>query len=143
MRKLVRMLALGASATLAAACVGCSTDPIVWGSEGAEVRSITDKFIADVLAEGSSAEACSEVSLDFGAPSSWEGLAAGEPEEYAEDQWEEFAELSPTWLINLSPTDSDDAKGASEKETPAYLFYRGSGDDLCVAGIAWGSRATS
>lgn len=124
----------------AATCVACSTDPVVWGAEGAEVRSLTNQFIAEVRTSEEPGRVCADADLELGSSSAWEGITAGEPEEYTGDEWKEYANLSPSWLINLSPSNSGEKTGV--KEVPAYLFYRGSGDELCVAGIAWGEQTT-
>lgn len=141
MHKSARIMAFGACATLAFACVACSPDPIIWGSDGAQVRAVTDQIIEDVETSGSSTKICSDANVDLGASTAWKHLAAGEPEQYTGDQWEKYADIDPTWLINLSSTDTQEADGS--REVPAYLFYRGSGDELCVAAIEWGELATT
>lgn len=141
MRKSVRIFTLGVCISLAAACVACSTDSVVWGAEGAQVRAVTEQVIDDIEASGETSKVCTDAAVELGSSTAWEGLAAGEPEEYTGDQWEDFADLSPTWVINLSPTHTEHVEGV--QEVPVYLFYRGSGEDLCVVGIEWGELATS
>lgn len=126
---------------LLAACVGCSTDQFVWGQEGAAVRSVSNEFVEQVRTAGDSAHLCTESNADLGDPADWAGLAAGEPEKYDGSSWEEYADLSPSWLINLSAAEVSGED--SQREVPAFLFFQGSGEDLCVVDVAWGERFTT
>lgn len=132
---------LGACAVAVVALAGCSTDSVIWGSEGAEVRAVAEEFIGDAAAAADPESACADASLRVGEPEAWEGLAAGEPEEYAPDQPDEQGDLSPTWRINLSPDGSEKSTGT--RTVPTELFLRGDGDELCVIEVSWGVQTTS
>lgn len=133
--------AIGACSLAVVSLSACAPDQMIWGAEGAEVRALAEQFIEDAAISEEPEVACAEADLRFGASEAWDGLTAGEPEQYTGDDFEEFGHLSPTWLINLSPIDSDESAGV--REVPTYLFYRGSGEALCVVGVSWGARSTS
>ncbi|MFS0894262.1 hypothetical protein [Microbacterium sp. 179-I 3D3 NHS] len=139
MRRYVGVVALGVGAVVVAACSGCSTDALVWGSEGAAVRSVAEQVIDDMQSSGSSSKLCADAALEVGSSEVWETMAPGEPEKYTGEESKDYTDASPTWFINLSPT--DDATSGSE--VPNFLFLRGSGEDLCVVAIEWGELSTS
>lgn len=139
MRKFVRVVAWGVGTIAVAACTACSTDSLVWGSEGAAVRSVAERVIDDMQSLGDSSEVCAGADLEMGSSQAWETMAVGEPERYTGEERTDYADVSPTWFINLSPT--DDAIGGTE--VPSVLFLRGSGEDLCIVAIEWGDLSTS
>lgn len=85
------------------------------------------------------AQVCADTDPEVGSSQLWEALAVGEPERYTGEEWKDYADASPTWFINLSPT--DEAIGG--REVPSFLFLRGSGESLCVVAIEWGELTTS
>lgn len=137
MRRHLKVIALSVGAGVLATCAACSTDPFVWGSEGAAVRATAERVIKDMRSSGDSSKVCADLDLKLGSPAAWEALAAGEPQEYTGEDWGSYAEFSPTWFINLSPT--EEAVGGSE--IPSFLFLRGSGEELCVVAIEWAELA--
>lgn len=138
MRKYMRVVALSVGAIVLGACTACSTDSLVWGSDGAAVRATAEQVIDDMKSLGDSSKICADAEVDTGSANAWRGLAAGEPEEYTGKEWEGYAEVAPAWFINLSP--GEEAVGGSE--IPSFLFLRGSKNDLCVAAIEWSELAT-
>jgi len=141
MRKYMKVAALATGAGLVIACTACSPEAVVYGSEGAAVRAVSNEVIADVTDSGQSSKVCADAQVDFGDSTSWDGLSAGEPEKFNGEQWKEYDDLSPTWFINVSQSQPDE--GVSGQEVPAVIFFRGDGDALCVAGVAFGTRTTS
>lgn len=142
MRSTAKFMGAGACLTLAlAACAACSPESLIYGTEGANVRTVTNELIADVGGSGQTTRLCEDARVDLGATSAWEGLAAGEPEEYTGTELADFADLSPSWFINLSPADVEASQ--VPVEVPTHVLYRGSGEELCVAGVSWGERAAS
>lgn len=141
MRTSTRIATFAAGSGLVLACTACSPEAAVYGSDGAAVRAVSNDVIEEVTTSGQSGRVCADAPVDFGDPTSWDGLSAGEPEKFDGEQWEEYADLSPTWFINVSQSRPDE--GESAREVPAVLFFRGEADDLCIAGVAFGTRVTS
>ena len=119
---------------LAARLTGCSMDTVIWGSDGAHVIETTEELIRAAASGEHDALACADAAADFGQPQDWNGLAAGEPEQFHADYWEEQAALDPAWNINLELG----ADGAtSDRVFPGDVFYRETDDGLCVLDIVW------
>ncbi|MDJ0319921.1 hypothetical protein [Pseudarthrobacter sp. PS3-L1] len=119
---------------LAALLAGCSVDSLIWGSNGAKVIEATEKLIADLAAGETSDLVCADSTADFGNPSDWSSLSAGEPEKFSGKYWKDQAALNPQWSINLEGL----PEGASSGTTfPGDLFFRETGDELCVIDVAW------
>lgn len=138
MRTWAGTVALAVGAIIVAACTACSTDALVWGSEGAAVRAVAERVIDDIRSSGRSSAVCADADVELGSPRVWETMAPGEPQRYTGEEWEAFAEVSPSWFINLSPT--EEATGGVD--IPAFLFLRGSGEELCVVAIEWGELSS-
>ena len=127
-------ISLVATGLLLGLCA-CSTDSFIWGADGAEVRDAANQFVAASKEANGSPRVCNDSTSDLGSPADWTGLSAGEPAKFSVKQWETYEPLSPTWVINLS-YDSDIAQ-AGAKKVPVFLFFRGSGKDLCVVAVEW------
>jgi hypothetical protein len=119
---------------LAALLTGCSVDSLVWGSDGAKVIEATEKLIAELAAGETSDLVCADSTADFGEPSDWSSLSAGEPEKFTGKYWKDQAELNPKWSINLEGLPD----GASSGTTfPGDVFFRETDGELCVIDVAW------
>lgn len=119
---------------LAALLAGCSVDSLIWGRDGAKVIEATEKLIADLAAGETSDLVCADSTADFGNPSDWSSLSAGEPEKFSGKYWKDQTALNPKWSINLEGL----PEGASSGTTfPGDLFFRETGDELCVIDVAW------
>ncbi len=113
----------------------CSIDSAVWGAEGAAVRDAAQQFVKANIA-GASPEVCESATADLGISSEWAGLEVGEPAKFAEEQWEAYKDLAPTWVINLSYAPSEG--GVESKRIPSFLFFQGDRKNLCVVAVEWG-----
>ncbi|WP_308289069.1 hypothetical protein [Microbacterium trichothecenolyticum] len=119
---------------LSAALTGCSIDSVIWGRDGARVIQTTEELI-DAMAEGNPTDLiCADSAADLGRPSDWTGLSAGEPEHFFADYWEEQVPLDPQWNINLEGLPEGVTPGST---FPGDVFYRDTGEGLCVIDIAW------
>lgn len=119
---------------LSPALSGCSIDSLIWGPDGARVIQTTEVLI-DALADGKSTGLiCPDSPADLGEPSDWAGLSAGEPERFFADYWDEQVPLDPQWSINLEGLPEGLTPGST---FPGDIFYRETGDGLCVIDIAW------
>jgi hypothetical protein len=119
---------------LVAVLTGCSLDTVIWGTAGARVIETTDELIHAAASREQSALACVDTAADFGDPQDWEGLSAGEPEQFHAAYWKEQASLDPAWNINL---ELGVEVGASGHVFPNDVFYRETDEGLCVIDIAW------
>jgi hypothetical protein len=119
---------------LVGALAGCSVDAVIWGPEGAGVIDAAERVIAAGAAGDTDGLSCESADVDFGEPSDWEGLSAGEPERFNPDYWPALVALEPTWNINL---ELDSERVAAGLVFPGDVFFGENGDDLCVADIAW------
>ncbi|MFI8593275.1 hypothetical protein ACIGCK_02425 [Microbacterium sp. NPDC078428] len=118
---------------------GCSTDVLIWGSDGARVIEVTDQLIGEVAADGRSVLVCANADVQLGTPADWEGRSAGEPERFTGQFWAEQVPLDPHWSINIEGL----PEGASPGDQfPGDVFYRESGDGLCVIDVVWATLAS-
>ncbi len=109
-------------------------DSVIWGPGGARVIETTEQFIDAASAGDAGAFVCAGSEAELGEPQDWDGLSAGEPGKFAPEYWEDQAPLDPAWSINLELG----AEGASTGRVfPGDVFYRDTGDGLCVVDIAW------
>lgn len=122
-RRSIYGLSVGA---LAALLTGCSIDSLIWGSDGAQVIQTTEKLVSDLASGETSDIVCMDSVADFGAPSDWSGLSAGEPEEFSAEYWE--------WSINLEGPPEGAMPGT---HYPGDIFYRDIDDGLCVIDVSW------
>lgn len=128
-----------AVAVLAAGCAvvatGCSVvDALIWGSDGAEVIATTEAFIGDVASGEASGLLCEDFAAELGTAADWAGLAAGEPERFSVDYWEDRVALDPQWNINLEGLPAGIAGGETY---PGDIFYRETDEGLCVIDVVW------
>lgn len=128
---------LGVAVAVGLTLTGCSIDTVIWGPEGARVIGMTDRVVQDVVAGTTSPHACSDSEADFGEPQRWVGLSGGEPERLNGSFWQEQQSLGATWTINLEGLDTTTAENGGSY--PSYVFFRETGDDLCVIDIEWGT----
>ncbi|XTR51307.1 hypothetical protein ACOM2C_13755 [Pseudarthrobacter sp. So.54] len=113
---------------------GCSIDTLIWGRDGSKVIEATEKLIADLAAGEPSDLVCDGSTADFGKPSDWSSLSAGEPEKFTGTYWKDQAALNPKWSINLEGL----PEGATSGTTyPGDVFFRETDDELCVIDVAW------
>lgn len=134
--KTFRALALTALAAAGAVTLtGCSVvDTLIWGNDGAHVIATTETLIDDVASDGASDLLCDDAEADLGTAKEWDGRAAGEPEQFFADYWEEQVPLDPQWNINIEGLPD----GAVAGDTfPGDVFYRATDDGLCVIDIVW------
>lgn len=114
-------------------------DAVIWGPDGAQVIKTTEDLI-DAMAVGNQSDLiCADSVAELGGPDDWIGLAAGEPEHFVPDFWEEQAPLEPQWNINLEGLPEGAEPGTSY---PGDVFYREAGAGLCVVDIAWSRLAS-
>lgn len=124
---------------MSAACAtGCSADTLIWGSDGAHVIEVTERIVADLASGGGSELVCADSEANLGATEDWQGLAAGEPEQFVAAFWDEQVALDPQWSINLEGLPDGATPG---DEIPGDLFYRQSDDGLCLIDVAWSTLA--
>ncbi|MFB8385688.1 hypothetical protein ACFC3F_00935 [Microbacterium sp. NPDC055910] len=134
MRRMHRALAVGAVGSLVVALAGCSVDTLIWGVEGAGVIETTEELIDAAAAGDGASFVCAGHDPELRDPDDWVGLSAEEPERFVADYWPDQASLEPAWSINLSlPVD----RVASGVEYPGDVFYRETGDALCLVDVAW------
>ncbi|RLQ83293.1 hypothetical protein D9C83_02250 [Salinibacterium amurskyense] len=126
--RIAGVLAAGASLAILS---GCWIDTAVWGADGARVIDTTRQLIAAAPAGDQDAFACEDFTADFGDPQAWNGLNAGEPEQFDADTSVDRPSLDASWSINL--------EGWSETNdvSPSFVFYRERADGLCVADVMW------
>ncbi len=124
--------ALTVTAATAPLLTGC--DRIIWGAEGAHVIATTEHLITAGQAGDYDDIACEDTVANFGTRADWEGLSAGEPEQYSGDYFREQAALDPSWHINLELIGRDAVTGVS---FPGDVFWRDTSDGLCVTDIVW------
>ncbi len=120
--------------SLVAVLSGCSADAMIWGPEGARVIQTTEDLIDEMSDGGPTDLACNETAADFGSPSDWDGLAAGEPEQFVAEYWDEQAPLDPEWSINLENMPTGLTPGST---FPGDVFYKEIDGELCVVDVAW------
>ena len=119
---------------LPAALTSCSIDSVIWGPDGAGVIQTTEELV-DAMAEGNPTDLiCADSAAELGEPSDWQGLSAGEPEHFFADYWDEQVPLDPQWNINLEGLPEGLTPGSA---FPGDVFYRETGEGLCVIDIAW------
>lgn len=119
---------------LAALLTGCSLDAVIWGPSGARVIETTETLI-DEMASGEPTDLlCDDSVAVRGAPADWQGLSAGEPEQFFAEYWKDQVPLDPQWNINLEGLPDGIEPGS---EFPGDVFYRETEDGLCVVDIPW------
>lgn len=119
---------------LAVVLAGCSLDAVIWGPSGARVIETTETLIDEMASGEPSDLLCDDSIAVLGSPADWQGLAAGEPEQFFAEYWEDQVPLDPQWNINLEGLPDGIEPGS---EFPGDVFYRETEDGLCVADIAW------
>lgn len=114
---------------------GCSVvDALIWGNDGAEVIATTETLVEELASGGTPDLFCEGFAGELGTATDWGGLAAGEPERFSEDFWDDHVALDPQWNINLEGL----PEGISVGETfPGDVFYRETDGGLCVIDVAW------
>lgn len=130
-RRSIYGLSVGA---LAALLTGCSIDTLIWGSDGAQVIQTTEKLVSDLASGETSDIVCMDSVADFGAPSDWSALSAGEPEKFSAGYWADQVALDPQWSINLEGLPEGAMPGT---DYPGDVFYRDTDDRLCVVDVSW------
>ncbi|MBH0109975.1 hypothetical protein I6E81_07330 [Salinibacterium sp. NG22] len=106
-------------------------DTAIWGADGARVIDTTRQLIHAAPSGDQDALACEDFAADFGDAQAWNGLRAGEPEQFDADTSFDRPALDASWSINL--------EGWSETSdvSPSFVFYREIEDGLCVADVRW------
>jgi hypothetical protein len=107
---------------------------VLWGPEGARVIDTTEQLIAAASSGGQDSLACDDLAADFGDAGLWDGLGAGEPEQFDPATSADLPGLDATWRINLEGTGIGETSG---KEVPTDVFYRETQTGLCVADVIW------
>lgn len=114
---------------------GCSVvDALIWGNDGAEVIATTEDLIEALASGGTSGLLCEDFAAELGTAADWAGLAAGEPERFFADYWEDQVALDPQWNINLEGLPDGIAVGDAY---PGDVFYRETDEGLCVIDVVW------
>jgi hypothetical protein len=129
-----RLIALALAGGSLVALSGCSIDGVLWGPEGARVIDTTEQLIAAASSGGQDSLACDDLAADFGDAGLWDGLGAGEPEQFDPATSADLPGLDATWRINLEGTGIGETSG---KEVPTDVFYRETQAGLCVADAIW------
>jgi hypothetical protein len=113
---------------------GCSIDAAIWGPDGARVINTTEQLIAGASSGSQGSFACGDSSATFGEADVWDGLSAGEPEQFDPQTSLDRPAVDATWRINLEGAGLGSASG---EEVPTDVFYRESATGLCVADVIW------
>jgi hypothetical protein len=113
---------------------GCSVDGMLWGPEGARVIDVTEQLIDAAPSDAQDSFACDDLAVKFGDEGVWDGLSAGEPEQFDRATSVDRPSLDATWRINLEGAGMDGASGGS---VPTDVFYREEESGLCVADVIW------
>lgn len=129
-----RLLALVLACGAVAALSGCSLDGVLWGPEGAGVISTTEKLIAAAPSGEQGSLTCEDAAADFGDAEVWEGLSAGEPEQFDAADSVDRPGLDATWRINL---EGAGIAATSVEGVPTDVFYRETDSGWCVADVVW------
>lgn len=126
--RIAGVVAAGASVAMLS---GCWIDTALWGADGARVIDTTKQLIDAASSGDQDALACEDFAAGFGDAQAWNGLSAGEPEQFNADTSFGRPWLDASWSINL--------EGWSETSdvSPSFVFYRESADGLCVADVMW------
>lgn len=131
-----RALAASLAVASVVALSGCSINVLLWGPDGGSVIDKTEQLIAAAPSGGQNSLACPGSAPDFGDASVWEGLAAGEPEQFDPATSVDRPRLDAGWRINLEGVGIDETSG---REIPTDVFYRKTETSLCVADVIWQS----
>lgn len=117
---------------------GCSVERALWGADGARVIDTTEQLIAAASSGEQDSLVCEDSAADLGDAQVWDGLGAGEPEQFDPASSVDRPGLDASWRVNLEETGSG---GNSGQKVPTDVFYRetgtGTGTDLCVADVIW------
>lgn len=115
----------------------CSVDALLWGPDAGRVITTTDQLVALASTDEQDALACDDFAGGFGDPRAWDGLSAGEPEQFDESTSVDRPSLDATWRINLEGR----AAGLPPGEAgPTDVFYREVDGELCIADVIWQVR---
>ncbi|MEQ6898834.1 hypothetical protein [Microbacterium sp. KR10-403] len=131
-----RVLALTVVGVALVAVTGCSIDGVLWSPDGARVIDTTEKLIAGASSGGQDSLSCEGSAAVFGEADVWDGLSAGEPEQFDPETSVDRPALDATWRINL---EGAGLSGTSGEEVPTDVFYRETETGLCVADVIWQS----
>lgn len=107
---------------------------MLWGREGARVIDTTEQLVAAASSGEQDAFACEDLAADFGDASLWDGLGAGEPEQFSPETSVDRPGLDATWRINLEGSGIGET---SATDVPTDVFYRETEIGLCVADVMW------
>ncbi|RLQ84446.1 hypothetical protein D9V28_09670 [Mycetocola zhadangensis] len=129
------MACVAIAATFVSALTGCSVvDTVIWGPDGSRVIDTTERVIRAAATGDEDTLTCGDAEPKFGKSQDWTGLSAGEPERFHAEYWEDQEPLDPAWNINLEVGPEGVAIG---EVFPSDVFYRETGDGLCVVDIVW------
>lgn len=106
-------------------------DIAIWGADGARVIDTTKQLLRAASSGDQDALACEDFAAGFGDAQAWNGLRAGEPEQFYADASFDRPSLDASWSINL-----EGWSGTSDV-SPIFVFYRESAEGLCVADVRW------
>lgn len=129
-----RLLALTIAGVSVVALAGCSIDGVLWGPDGARVIDTTEQLISEASSGDQESLACEDSVAVFGESGLWDGLSAGEPEQFDPETSVDRPALDATWRINLEGAGLGETSG---EEVPTDVFYRETKTGLCVADIIW------
>lgn len=100
----------------------------------ARVIDTTEQLIAGASSGEQEALTCENSAAVFGGAGVWDGLSAGEPEQFDPETSVDRPSLDATWRINL---EGEGLSGTSGEEVPTDVFYRETETGLCVADVIW------
>lgn len=107
---------------------------MLWGPDGSRVIDTTNQLIAAASSGEQDSFACEDLVADFGEAGLWDGLGAGEPEQFYPATSVDRPGLDATWRINLEGAGMGET---SSTDVPTDVFYRETETGLCVADVMW------
>lgn len=116
------------------ALTGCSINGVIWGPDGARVIDTTEQLIDGASSGDQDSLACEDSAAVFGEAGVWDGLSAGEPEQFDPETSVDRPALDASWRINLEGAGTS---GTAGEEVPTGVFYRETETGLCVADVIW------
>lgn len=110
-------------------------DSVIWGNDGAQVIQATENLIEEVASGGEVADlVCEGFEANLGTAADWAGRAAGEPERFFADYWEDQVPLDPQWNINVEGLPDVAVAGDT---FPGDVFFRETDEGPCLIDVAW------
>ncbi|WP_430591622.1 hypothetical protein [Humidisolicoccus flavus] len=113
---------------------GCAlANFLIWGPEATEVIDETEAYIDLAAAGDADALACEGTTIDTGDAEIWIDLAAGEPEQFNADYWEQVEDADASWTINIEGS----GPAPIGTKVPGSLVFKDTEEGLCVVHLEW------